>query len=160
MDKPFLIDGLRRHLQAELTTLLQASDQAHQSATHSESKAENKYDTRGLEAAYLAHGLSVRVAQLHEAVAAVAQWTPPAFGDGDRVALGALVTLEDEQGNTRRILLAEHGGGARLESPAGMVAVVTLAAPLGRALKGRELDDEIQLEIAGKPVRYTLVALA
>ena len=59
-----LIALILEQLQSELATALNASDQAHASATHSENVPENQYDTLALEAAYLAHGLSVRVTEL------------------------------------------------------------------------------------------------
>ncbi len=70
-----LVYNVSVQLQRQLDTLLHASHQAHQSATHCESKAENKYDTLGLEAAYLAHGLSVRAQQLQRAIS-VSEWQP------------------------------------------------------------------------------------
>ena len=42
---------------------INAAKRAHDTATGTESVAENKYDTFGLEASYLAHGQSVRVAE-------------------------------------------------------------------------------------------------
>ena len=47
-----------------------AADQARETATSKENIAENKYDTFGLEAAYLAHGQSTRVQQLTAEIAA------------------------------------------------------------------------------------------
>lgn len=56
MDKRALIKKIVAQLEAELALLTKAARSAHAEATHESSKAENKYDTRGLEASYLARG--------------------------------------------------------------------------------------------------------
>ncbi len=160
MTKTNLINQVAEQLAEELNTLLQASQQAHQCATHSESKAENKYDTLGLEAAYLAHGLSVRAHELQLAIAAWRQWQPPVFEAEDTIAWGALVTLEDDAGRGKVVLLAAQGGGVKVVTDRAEVTVVTVVAPLGRALLGRLLDDEVVLDMGGERSRYTVVGLA
>ncbi|MEH6472647.1 MAG: transcription elongation factor GreAB [Halopseudomonas sp.] len=159
MTKAHLIDQIADQLVQQLNTLLHASEQAYQSATHSESKAENKYDTLGLEAAYLAHGLSVRVQQAQLEIAAWRQWQPPTFGANDTIALGALVVLESDAGDEKIVLLAAQGGGLTGTVDRGDVTVVTAAAPLGLALLGKQLDDEVVLDIAGVRSDYTVVGL-
>jgi len=160
MSKADLIRQITTQLQRELDTLLSASEQAHRSATHSESKAENKYDTRGLEAAYLAHGLSLRAQELQAAVAAFGQWQVPEFDMDTPIALGALVTLEDDCGEQKRVLLAAHGGGLKGRTDDGEVRVVTPKAPLGKALLGREWGDEVAVELQGRRQRFEIVGLA
>lgn len=159
MLKVDLVYQISVQLQLQLDTLLHASHQAHQSATHSESKAENKYDTLGLEAAYLAHGLSVRAQQLQLAISVFHQWVPPSFGADDGIAVGALVVLNDEQGVEKRFFVAAQGGGIRVPATAGDVTVVTSAAPLGKALLGKQLDDEVVLQVGAVRKLYTVVGL-
>ena len=62
MDKIHLQTLIIDKLQADLRIAKDALRASHEAATHAESKAENKYDTRGLEAAYLADGQRRRVA--------------------------------------------------------------------------------------------------
>lgn len=159
MPKDALIRQIADQLKAELTTLLHASEQAHQSATHSESKAENKYDTLGLEAAYLAHGFSVQVQRLQREIAALQQWQPPVFNADMTIALGALVSLEAVSGQQRRLLLAEQGGGLKGHCDGVEVTVVTLEAPLGQAVLGKRLDDEVVLDIGGVRSHYDVVGI-
>ncbi|MEH6823363.1 MAG: transcription elongation factor GreAB [Motiliproteus sp.] len=154
-----LVYNVSVQLQRQLDTLLHASHQAHQSATHCESKAENKYDTLGLEAAYLAHGLSVRAQQLQRAISAFHQWVPRSFGADDGVGVGALVVLNDEQGVEKRFFVATQGGGIRVATEAGDVTVVTPAAPLGKALLGKQLDDEVVLQVDAVRKLYCVVGL-
>lgn len=159
MNKDALIGQILDLLAQELNTLLNASDQAHQSATHRESKAENKYDTLGLEAAYLAHGLSLRAQQLRQTITAFQQWQPPLFSTDDAIALGAVVTLENASGSERLVLLAAYGGGLKAHCGDVEVTVVTTQAPLGQALLGKRQDDEVVLNVGEVSTLYYVVNL-
>jgi hypothetical protein len=56
MDKSQLIKQIVAGLSQSLGVLEKAARASHAEATHESSKAESKYDTHGLEAAYLAGG--------------------------------------------------------------------------------------------------------
>ena len=58
MNKRALIKKIVARLTDELEVYFRAAHASRAEATHEQSKAENKYDTRGLEASYLAHGQS------------------------------------------------------------------------------------------------------
>jgi transcription elongation GreA/GreB family factor len=146
---PATIDkaALRAELLAQLTDMLATARIAHASAvegaTHSEAKAENDKDTRGLEQSYIARGQAQRVADLEAAVVAVEKMTLAAC---TAVAMGAVVTVDDD-GEQRRYFVAPHGGGNMLS---GGIHVVTLSSPIGKALFGKRAGDELELRLAGK----------
>ncbi|MFN0250012.1 MAG: GreA/GreB family elongation factor [Kofleriaceae bacterium] len=139
--------ALRAELLAQLVEMLATARVAHASAvegaTHSESKAENDKDTRGLEQSYIARGQAQRVADLEAAVASVEKMN---LAPCTAVAMSALVTVEEE-GGERRYFVAPHGGGNTL---AGDIHVVTLSSPIGKALLGKCANDELELRLAGK----------
>jgi transcription elongation GreA/GreB family factor len=132
---------LLAQLEAQLAAARSAHEVAAKAATHEESRAENDKDTRGLEQSYLARGHAQRVAELENAVVVVHAFAPRAFRDGDAIALGALVEIE-EDGKTRRLWLAPHGGGVELT---GGITVVTPTSPLGLALLGKHVDDDVEM---------------
>ena len=66
MDKNLLLQDVLSHLQSDLEQATLAAVTAHEAATHEENVAENKYDTLGLEAAYLASGQARRVEELRQ----------------------------------------------------------------------------------------------
>lgn len=137
--------ALRAELLAQLTAAAAAAVAAHQAtvdgATHAEARSEGDKDTRATEQQYLARGQAQRVVELEAAVAEVARWNPRSFAAGDAIALGALVTI-DEDGDPKQLLLAPAGGGNTL---AGGVQVVTPRSPLGQALLGKRAGDEVEL---------------
>ncbi len=137
--------ALRAELVTQLEEALALASAAHAAtvagATHAESKPENDKDTRALELTYLARGQAQRVVELQAALVELASWSPRGFSDDDAIALGALVTL-DEDGDERRLFVAPSGGGNQL---AGGVQVVTPQSPLGVALLGKYVGDEVEL---------------
>ena len=64
MDKQSIAQQVIEHLTGDLSAAEQAARVAHETATHEENIAENKYDTLGLEAAYLAAGQARRVEEI------------------------------------------------------------------------------------------------
>jgi len=141
MSKAALKSELLVQLESQLAAARSAHEVAAKAATHEESRAENDKDTRGLEQSYLARGHAQRVGELEAALVVVQSFAPRAFGESDAIALGALVEIEEE-GKVRRLWLAPHGGGIEL---ANGITVVTPTSPLGTALLGKRLDDEIEL---------------
>jgi len=152
--------ALRTELAAQLAEAFASAQRAHaaavEGATHTEARAENPKDTRGLEQSYLARGQAQRVAELEAGLAAVTALVPRDFASGDPVAVGALVTVDDD-GEPKRLFIAPHGGGSVL---AGGVQVVTPSSPLGRALLGKRVDDEAELRLPGGQRTLVVVAVA
>jgi transcription elongation GreA/GreB family factor len=152
--------ALQAELVAQLGEALASAQRAHaaavEGATHTEARAENPKDTRGLEQSYLARGQAQRVAELEIGVAAVAALALRTFAVGDPIAISALVTVDDD-GEAKRLFLAPHGGGSVL---AGGVQVVTPSSPLGRALLGKRVDDEAEVRLPGGQRTLIVAAVA
>jgi transcription elongation GreA/GreB family factor len=159
---PHAIDkaALKAELLAQLTAALASAEQAHsaaiEGATHTEARAENSKDTRGLEQSYLARGQAKRVAELTAGVADVGALALRTFGARDAIALSAVVTIEEAGAPPYRRFLAPAGGGAVL---AGDVIVVTSQSPLGRALVGKHPGDDIEVALPGGLRTLTILAV-
>ena len=91
MNKRSLLKAIIKQLQAELQTFRRAAKSARAEATDEQSRAENKYDTRGLEASYLAAGQARQVAELETAITAFEALSERKFAPGEAIGLGALV---------------------------------------------------------------------
>ena len=152
--------ALRDELRAQLASALERAEAAHaaaiEGATHAEAKAENPKDTRGLEQSYLARGQAQRVAELAIDLTAVEALALRVFAPGDPVAMSSLVTI-DEDGATQRWFIAPAGGGNVL---AGDVAVVTPSSPLGQALIGKRVGDEVEIRLPRQLRTLSITALA
>jgi len=145
----------------ELTTLLQqtvqAAQQAYDTATSEENVAENKYDTLGLEAAYLAEGQSKRVAEYEANLTAYRQLLNTKMESTNDVSIGALIELCDEGGEMMTLFLGPASGGlvfSYAEQDASRdISIITPESPIGKVLKGRTQGDEVVLNI-GHNTKY------
>lgn len=154
-----LVNAIVEKLELELSTAVSASQQAHNSATHSENIAANKYDTLAVEAAYLAHGQSMRIAELKQSIALYQHFQRPTFNAPATVQLGALVCIEDDQEQQRRLLIGPAAGGLSIDSEQGAVQVITPTAPLGQALLGKRVDDKVNWLSNQRQESFSIVAI-
>lgn len=146
MDKPSALDALRTVLRAELAVQEQMTAMARDEATSPESRPENQYDTRALEASYLAAGQGERLAELRQLVAWIQVVHPPMVrGDS-----GALVEVEVDD-RVQWIVLGPRGG-TKAEVDGQTVALVSVTSPLGRLLVGGAEGDGDELERPGGTV--------
>jgi transcription elongation factor GreB len=76
---------------------------------------------------------------------------PPA--DRTRAYFGAWVTLEDAAGRTRRYRIV---GPDEFDRESGFISV---DSPLGRALLGRHVDDEFEIELPAGRQQYTVLSI-
>lgn len=154
MSKSALLAQITARLQAELAMLTEAALATHAEATDEENKAEDKYDTRGLEASYLAHGQSKAA---EEAALAVAQFQALPLRDfaaGEPVSIGAFVVLAGRERS--HYLIGPRAGGTEVRHSGKAVLVITPNSPLGRQLMGRRQGETLQLELGGKRSAYVI----
>src|SRR5437764_5325650 len=96
IEKQDLLKRIIEALSDSLAVLEKAARAAHDEATHESSKAENKYDTRGLEAAYLAGGQARQAREILESNKGYGSLAVKEFGAGDAIELSAVGELETE----------------------------------------------------------------
>ena len=144
MNKQAVLAQILSVLNAELAALTRAAQGAFAAATDPDSKAENKYDTRTLEASYVARGQAQRVAELQEAVRAFGALSGNALTSGAAIILGALVSLE-MPGEVTHYFLGPYAGGTEVVHEGSEVVVITPASALGQKLIGKRQGDVIPL---------------
>lgn len=148
MFKQKLLQHIRKQLETDLATAIAAALATYEAATHEESKPENEYDTRGLEASYLAGAQSKRAGEIEELLAICNQMTGEDFASSSPIQTGALVEL-DLNGKEKTVFLLPKGGGMTLNVDGQQVQVITPVSPLGQAIVGLKEGDAAQVELAG-----------
>jgi len=148
MDKFLLQQQVLERLAEDLLQVEQAARAAHETATHEENIAENKYDTLGLEAAYLATGQARRAEAIRQAMVHWRQFRPRPYDASQGIQLGALVCLVDAHAKEQVLFLGPAGGSMSLLRGPQLVQVVSTEAPLGRAVLGKVEGDEVFIHIA------------
>jgi len=160
MNKTRLLEQISLTLEAVHRTALKATAQAQDTATNKNNVAENKYDTLGLEAAYLAHGQAQRVVECEIDLAAYKNLKALDFTDETPVALGAMILLKDESGSEQSLFLGPAAGGLKFSFEEKEYLIITPSAPLGRAVLGCFVYDEVELNLGGQIKRFEIIAIA
>ena len=148
MNKRAIIQKITAQLVSELEVYFRAAQFSRAEATHESNKAENKYDTRGLEASYLARGQSKQAAELEAAIAEYEKLGVKKFAADDAIAVGALVELE-HGGEKTCYFVGPRAGGTEVLHDKNEILVITPHSPLGEQLMGRKQGDQPQLNFAG-----------
>lgn len=153
MKKQKLIAAILEKLRDDLALYHKAADFARAEATHEQSKAENKYDTRGLEASYLARGQSRQAAEIVLAIEKFEKLPARDFASTDPVDTGALVELKNGK-ETNAYFLGPRAGGTEVVFEKREVLVITPESPLGSQLMGKRVGDKCILELAGQKQQF------
>ena len=143
-----LIQHVLQTLQKDLDVLRKAALETHKSSTSAESKAEGKYDTRGLEASYLAEAQAGQVVQLEESIAKF-KLIPTEELDGDEpIASGAMVIVSTDAEDFAYLILPA-GGGIQLAHQGLDFTVITPDSPIGSILLGKNVGEQVELPQIG-----------
>lgn len=158
-DKVAVRAALLASLRASLEAMAHAAAQTREGAVHEEARAEGDKDMRATEQSYLARGQAMRAEELAEQVHRLEATPLPRFGEGDAIAPGALVRalVEDEP---RVLFVVEQGGGTELEVAGTRVTVITPGSPVGRALVGRRVGEDLELRTRGAVREWVVDAIA
>jgi transcription elongation GreA/GreB family factor len=159
MDKARLHQTIITALEVVLDTSKKAAIQAHEAATNGETIAENKYDTFGLEASYLAAGQSRRVSECEENLKVFKLLKVQYFKPESLISLGALVELEDAQSNIKTLFLSPVSGGLKVSFNQLEVTLITPSAPLGKALMNQSLGDDITVLMGNERQSYIVLKI-
>ena len=158
MDKTQLIKRIVASLSESLGVLEKAARASHAEATHESSRAESKYDTRGLEAAYLAGGQARQAKEILDSIKIYESLTTRDFAPEEPVDLTALVELATD-GARSLYFIGPRNGGLEIEYRREEVTVITPQSPLGQTLMGRKAGQHWTAKVGGSAVRYEIVAV-
>lgn len=140
--KNHVIQIVLESLKTSHSTLKKAVAESDANSSSDESKSESKYDTRGVEASYLAEGqrefLNKQEADLKKLEYLKSVDEP------ERVLLGSLVVLSHAQGEENYIVLPA-GAGIEVEYEDIFYTVITPASPIGQSLLGIELGSSVNI---------------
>lgn len=153
-DKAAILALIVERLRADLAAAEQAVANARDTATHPDAQGSSKYETMGLAASYLAQGQGQRLLEIERALGYFSRLElPPAT---DKIVLGSLIELRDENDDAQFLWLAPDAGGLKVEHGEQSITVVTPRSPLGAALVGRETGEVVEVQIGGRERAYSI----
>lgn len=158
LDKSALVQKIIARLTSELEATLKSARSAHAEATDEQNKAENKYDTRGLEASYLAEGQSRQAAESAEAIAQFTNLELRAFSAKDPIDLGAVVAVESN-GERFDYFFGPRAGGTEVTHAKQTFLVITPQSPLGQQLVGKLAGERWKAKQGGALRDYRIISV-
>ena len=159
MTKRAVIQKIIETLQSELETYTRAAKASHAEATAEENRAENKYDTRGLEASYLAAGQANKIIELEESIAAFGELQNRRFGSDEGIEVGALIEISQD-GEHAHYFIGPSTGGTEVKVQDTEVLVITPQSPLGSQLQGAAQGKKMKINLAGRKQAVEILAVS
>jgi transcription elongation GreA/GreB family factor len=156
MNKTLLLKEIVASLNESLDVLERAAKASHTEATHESSRAESKYDTRGLEAAYLAGGQARQAREILDSIKLYQSLPLRDFGPSDLIDLSAVVKLEADK-STSLYFIGPKNGGLEVNYKGEEITVITPQSPLGQNLVGKKSGQRWTTKLGGSTVKYHIV---
>lgn len=159
MDKRALVNQLSVKLRGQLNVVRRAGTDAQQAVRDVATEQEKKADARqSIEFGSLATGHLRRARQLTEEIEALEHLPAAALGRQERIGIGSIVEIEDEESHEgRTFLVLPVGAGEELTVDGdGLLTVATAHSPIGRAVVGHRQGDSVQVTLQGEPKDWTI----
>lgn len=156
MNKQNVVALIIAQLKTDIAVSAQAVEVARDTATHKDCLGSSKYETMGTEASYLAKGQGERLLELERALAWFKQTKAQ---PSTKAELTSMITLEDEDGQQKSLLLAADAGGLKVEFENQIITVITPHSPLGKALLGKTEGDDFEIIVSGKMISYEVISI-
>lgn len=158
MDKKKFVSFVQKQLESDYETLKKAALATYEAATHEESKAENEYDTRGLEASYLAGAQAKRLAEIEELFTLFKFIQLKDFAAADPIAATALVEIS-LKGKRSFVFLSPKGGGMNVAFEGQIIQIITPNSPLGEALLDLHAGDTAMVGSGDREIEYQILSV-
>jgi len=105
----------------------------------------------------VAQGQANRAQEIRHALETYKALVAKPFDEESPIRLTALVSLEDMNGNCRKVFPGPEAGGLKLIDGDEESIVITPESPLGKALLGRVCDDEVCVGKSKGQKTYTII---
>jgi transcription elongation GreA/GreB family factor len=159
LNKSAILQCIVERLQVDLDVAVRAAQTAYETATHEENIAENKYDTLGLEASYLAAGQARRVEEIRQSLSLCRQLVLKPFDEQRGIQTGDLIALQADNGTQQLLFLAPDAAGLKVSVEEQLITVITPRAPLGQNLLGKLDGDEVQVVVNGSRQSFEITQI-
>ena len=144
-------------LKDQHATLFLAVKTAAEATTHTEAKQEGKYDTRAIEASYLAGAQAERLAELDLRILALERLTFTEGPNSYLVKITSLVCVSDEEGDKRWYMILPGAAGVNVRILASDVTILSPESNLGTELLGKMQGEDVELTL-GRVMKYLTIA--
>lgn len=160
MSKLNILKAVLELLQATLSDLIHTANIARDAATNEESKPENKYDTRALEASYLAGAQAKRAEELRTAINKLSVVKLREFHDEDIISLTSLVRVTVNSLTEKTFFILPNAGGSKVVVDGQEIHIITPESAVGSSLMGKTTGDDFELKINNREFEYQISGIS
>ena len=153
LNKKLILEALIENLKQELILLESAAQSTHNLATEADLKSEGKYDTRAIEASYLAGAQQKRVDEIKIDIQMLEEIE---CLDSLKIQMGSLALLEHKD-QTRYYFLTATAGGTILKSEGETILVISVFSPLGNEALGLTIGESFEIETPKEMRTYKVI---
>lgn len=153
INKEKILKKLIENLNMELVNVEEAANSTKDLVTSDDLKSEGKYDTRAIEASYLASAQLKRVEEIKTDILMLEEIE---LASSSKIQLGSLALI-DFNGNERYYFLTSTSGGTILTIDEYAVLVISVFSPLGNGALGLQAGESFEVETPKELRSYTIV---
>jgi transcription elongation GreA/GreB family factor len=153
INKRIILEKLIERLQIELAEVEVAAKSTKDLVTADDLKSEGKYDTRAIEASYLASAQLKRVEEIKTDIQMLEEIE---IVDTSKIQLGALALIE-YNGNARYYFLTSTSGGTMLTVAEHTILVISVFSPLGNGALGLIAGESFEVETPKELRNYKII---
>ncbi len=152
LDKKLIVSQLIEHLEADLKSLEEVAHSAKEYVTDGDVKPEGKYDTRAIEASYLAGAQEKRVEEIKLDIQMLKDLE---LHPTKTAQLGSLVKINYNK-EDRFYFITSTAGGSIVNLNGSSILVISVFSPIGNAILNLEADDTFEVETPSGIRLYTI----
>ena len=155
IDKKVILEKLVENLKKELLEVESAAKSTRDLVTADDLKSEGKYDTRAIEASYLA---SAQLKRVEEIKTDIQMLEDIELVNSNKIQMGSLVLLE-YNGASRYYFLTSTSGGTILMIDGNSILVISVFSPLGNEALGLKVGESFEIETPKEMRTYKILEL-
>jgi len=153
LEKKLILESLLENLRKELKEVESAANSTKDLATADDLKSEGKYDTRAIEASYLASAQQKRVEEIKIDIQMLEDLE---LHPSEQLQMGSLALLEYNN-QSRYYFLTSTSGGTMLTINGQAVLVISVFSPIGNEALGLKKGESFEVETPKELRNYKIL---
>lgn len=155
IDKNLIVSQLVQQLERDLNVLEEVAQSSKEYVTDGDVKSEGKYDTRAIEASYLAGAQEKRVEEIKLDIQMLKDLE---LHPSSTAQLGSLVKIKFNN-EDRLYFISSTAGGSIVDIQGTTVLVISVFSPIGSEILNLGANDSFEVETPGGSRHYQIVAV-
>lgn len=156
MNKQLIVQAIVVKLESELASLKAIVDNARNEVIHGDMKQDGKYDTRAIEAGYLAGAQKRRLQELQNDIDSIKLISIES--NSTEVGVGSMVKVSKEE-ELKRFFIVNASGGFSVEIENKEVMVISSKSPVAKSIWSKEQGDEFIMTSTSGEVECEIISV-